>query len=61
MLVGEDYPKIEFQFNGWDLLEPDSFIGDLALGIIAIYLGYRCVKYFNMVISPYFYNYTSLH
>jgi hypothetical protein len=35
MLIGSDYPKIEFSFGNITLLEPNAFIGDIILCLIA--------------------------
>ncbi len=44
MLIGEDYPKIELEFIGLDLLEPNAFIGDTLIFIFAIFFAYRLSK-----------------
>lgn len=41
MLVGEDFPKIEFDFLGLDLLEPNTFIGDTLIFVFALYFIYK--------------------
>lgn len=38
MLVGQDFPKITFEFMGYQLLEPNAFIGDLLLFLVSMYL-----------------------
>ena len=38
MLIGTDFDKIEFQIFGLNLAEPNAFIGDFILGVIAFYL-----------------------
>lgn len=38
MLIGKDFDKLQWHFNGYDLLEPNSFISDSILGIAAWYL-----------------------
>lgn len=37
MLIGADFPKIEFELLGLELLEPNSFIGDTVLFIFSVY------------------------
>lgn len=37
-MIGRDYPKIEWQFAGLDLLEPNAMIGDLILFSTALVL-----------------------
>lgn len=37
-MIGQDYPKIEWQFAGLDLLEPNAMIGDLILFSTALVL-----------------------
>jgi hypothetical protein len=41
MLIGKDYPKIEFDLFGLELLEPNAFIGDTIIFLIALYLAYK--------------------
>lgn len=41
MLIGEDYPKIEFQWFGFELLEPMAFITDMLLAILAFTLAWK--------------------
>jgi hypothetical protein len=36
MLVGKDYPKIELELFGLDLVEPNAFIGDTIILIVAL-------------------------
>lgn len=36
MLIGSDYPKIEWEFLGLDLVEPNAFIGDTLIFIVAL-------------------------
>lgn len=47
MLIGKNYPKIEFEAFGLDLLEPNSFIGDTILFLVSIYAAYRVNKITN--------------
>lgn len=37
MLIGKDYPKIEFELFGLELVEPNAFIGDVIIFAIALY------------------------
>ncbi|MFM8963252.1 MAG: DUF6962 family protein [Sphingomonadales bacterium] len=37
-MIGQDYPKIEWQFAGLDLLEPNALIGDLILFSTSLFL-----------------------
>jgi hypothetical protein len=41
MKIGEDYPKIHQQVFDLELLEPNAFVGDLVLGLVSCYFGYR--------------------
>lgn len=52
MLIGKDYPKIEFEFLGLDLLEPNTFIGDVIIVILALYFAYKVNKI--SIKTPYF-------
>ena len=44
MLIGKDFDKIEWDFFGWHLLEPNAFIGDVIILSIALYLAYKIHK-----------------
>lgn len=44
MLVGKDFEKIEWHFSGWDLLEPNAFIGDTLLFILALFFAFKIRK-----------------
>lgn len=41
MKIGEDFPKIEWDVLGFQLLEPNAFIGDTLIAIIAIVLFFK--------------------
>lgn len=43
-MVGIDFPKIEFQLFGLDLLEPMALITDGVLGFLSIFFAYRIAK-----------------
>jgi hypothetical protein len=47
MRIGEDYPKIEWDFMGYQLLEPNAFIGDTIIALIALILFYKSKKIYN--------------
>lgn len=44
MLIGTDYPKIEFELFGLDLVEPNAFIGDLLIFLIALLYYFKINK-----------------
>ena len=44
MLIGKDFEKIEFDFFGLHLLEPNAFIGDTIILIIGLLLAFRISK-----------------
>jgi len=44
MRIGEDFDKIEFEVFGLELLEPNAFIGDLLVFIVAIILAFKVSK-----------------
>ena len=44
MLIGEDFAKISFDFNGLTLLEPNALITDLLMGSISIFFALRLRK-----------------
>ncbi len=45
MRIGSDFEKIKFDFYGFHLLEPNAFIGDVLLFLIAMFLVYKIGKY----------------
>ena len=45
MIIGEDFPKIEFEMLGLELVEPNAFIGDTILFLTAIYFAFKIAKY----------------
>ena len=47
MLIGEDFDKIELNLWGFDLLEPNAFIGNEVLFILAMYLAFRIKRISN--------------
>ena len=47
MLIGKDFDKIEFEFLGLDLLEPNAFIGDSILGILSLLMAMKLWKIRN--------------
>lgn len=44
MKIGEDFDKIEWQVADWNLLEPNAFIGDSLLFLLAIVLAFKVRK-----------------
>lgn len=44
MLTGKDYPKIEFEVFGLDLVEPNAFIGDVIIFATALYFYVKLKK-----------------
>ena len=54
MLIGKDFDKIEFDFFGLDLLEPNAFIGDTIILIVALYFAVQ-IKKFKLK-NPFFKN-----
>jgi len=53
MLIGEDFDKIEFQFLGLDLVEPNALIGDLIICFLSIYFAYKISSFHQ---TPFFKN-----
>jgi hypothetical protein len=47
MRIGEDYPKIEWDFMGLNLLEPNAFIGDMIIAFVAVVLFFKSRKIYN--------------
>jgi hypothetical protein len=43
-VIGFDYPKIEFQLLGFELLEPMALITDSILGLLSLYFAYKVSK-----------------
>lgn len=44
MLIGEDFEKLKFEFLGLNLVEPNAFIGDTIILIIALLFAYKTAK-----------------
>ena len=44
MRIGSDFEKIEWNFKGLELLEPNAFFGDLIIFFLAIYLALKIIK-----------------
>ena len=44
MLIGEDYPKIEFQAFGLDLVEPNAMLGDSIICAVALFIAFKIGK-----------------
>lgn len=44
MLIGSDYPKIEFEAFGLDLVEPNAMIGDAIICAVALFIAYKVSK-----------------
>lgn len=44
MIIGSDYDKLEIQLFGFDLLEPNTFIGDVIIFALSIFLAYKTGK-----------------
>jgi hypothetical protein len=44
MLIGKDFDKIEFDFFGLHLLEPNAFIGDVVILFVALYFAFQITK-----------------
>ena len=44
MLIGKDFDKIEFDFFGLHLLEPNAFIGDAVILFVALYFAFQITK-----------------
>jgi len=44
MLIGNDFPKIQFEFLGLDLVEPNTFIGDVFIFLFSVYALYKLNK-----------------
>ncbi|MFT5858275.1 MAG: hypothetical protein ACI865_000359 [Flavobacteriaceae bacterium] len=51
MLIGADFPKIEYHPFGLDLVEPNAMIGDLLIALVSWYFAYKVSK---MPSSPFF-------
>jgi hypothetical protein len=44
MIIGTDFPKIEFSLFGLDLVEPNAFIGDTLILAVALLFAYKTHK-----------------
>jgi hypothetical protein len=47
MLIGKDYPKIELNISGLNLLEPNAMIGDLLIFIISVMFAIKILRWKN--------------
>ena len=47
MLIGKDYDKIEFDFYGFDFVEPNALIGDVVIALFALYFGVLTRRYYR--------------
>jgi hypothetical protein len=47
MLIGKDFDKIEFSLFGFELVEPNAFIGDSIILIVTLLLAYKTKKFSN--------------
>jgi hypothetical protein len=47
MLIGKDFDKIEFSLFGFELVEPNAFIGDSVILIVALLLAAKTKKFSN--------------
>lgn len=47
MLIGQDFEKIEFNFLGFDFLEPNAFYGDTIVTILSLYAAVVCTRYYK--------------
>lgn len=47
MKIGEDYPKIEWNFLEFEFLEPNAFIGDTIIAIVAFILFYKAKRIYR--------------
>ena len=55
MLIGQDFDKISFEFLGYDLLEPNVFLGDTIITILSLILAYKTYKIYRKIRQPFFY------
>ena len=49
MLIGKDFDKIEISLFGFELLEPNAFIGDSVILIVALLLASKTKKLNNSI------------
>ena len=47
MLIGKDFDKIQFEFLGYDFLEPNALYGDVFVGAISVYFAILCSRYYK--------------
>lgn len=47
MLIGQDFEKIEFNFLGYDFLEPNALYGDFIVGALSVYCAILCSRYYK--------------
>lgn len=61
MLIGEDYPKIEFELFGLHLVEPNAFIGDVIIFSLAIYFYNKINKLRSSNETPFLKNWSRFY
>ena len=48
MIVGKDFPKLEWSFMDYKILEPNALVTDTLMALVSLYLGYLLYKkHFN--------------
>lgn len=47
MLIGQDYDKIQWNVFGLELVEPNTFIGDVIIFFVAIYFFFQIKRYYS--------------
>jgi hypothetical protein len=45
--IGNDFPKITWQFYDFKLLEPNAFFGDLIISLVAMYYGFKIYQIYK--------------
>jgi hypothetical protein len=48
MIIGQDFPKLEWSFMDYKILEPNALVTDTLMALVSLYLGYLLYKkHFN--------------
>jgi len=55
MKIGEDFPKIEWEVLGFELLEPNAFIGDTIIAALAVVLFWKTRALYRKNMNSYNY------
>jgi hypothetical protein len=58
-MIGQDFPKLEWQFLGLDLLEPNAMFGDIVLFTVSLFIASKISK--NLGKHPFYANWRKFY